>query len=152
MDIAAGLSGLKAAAEMMKILRERLKTEDIKPDEIAGRIGEIYDYILDSKVALLDAHEEIAALKEQVRSLTTDALVFLDGEVYWEKRSDDRYDGPLCPVCWAIEHKRLPMVRDEHRLHPEYVVYDCLVHQHGVVSRRVPKSVQERWRADQPAS
>lgn len=43
MDIVAGLSGLRAAAEMIKMLREKLKAGDIKPDEIAGRIGEIYD-------------------------------------------------------------------------------------------------------------
>src|SRR5260370_32586616 len=115
MNISAGLSGLKAAAEMTKMLRDGLKAGSIKPDEIAGRIGEIYDYILDSKVALVDAHEEIAALKEKIRSFNTDALVFLDSEVYWEKRSDNKYDGPLCPVCWGIDHKRLPMVKDEMR-------------------------------------
>jgi hypothetical protein len=64
MTIAAGLSGLKAAADMIKMLRDGLKAGSIKPDEIAGRIGEIYDYIIDSRVALNDAQEEIRSLKQ----------------------------------------------------------------------------------------
>ena len=78
MTIAAGLSGLKAAADMTKMLRDGLKAGSIKPDEIAGRIGEIYDYIIDSRVALNDAQEEIRSLKQQLDSMNRDALVLLD--------------------------------------------------------------------------
>jgi hypothetical protein len=151
MDIAAGLSGMKAAAEMTKMLRERLKAGSIKPDEIAGRIGEIYDYMLDSKVALVEAQEEIAALKEKIRSLDRDDLVNLDGGVYWEKRSDGRYDGPLCPLCWS-ERKRLPMVKNENRNNPEYIVYECSYHYQDMVVRKVPKSVLERWKPEHPGA
>jgi len=69
MNILAGMSGLKAAADMTRALRDGLEAGSIKQDEIAGRIGEIYDYIIDSKDALVDAKEEIENLKAQVASL-----------------------------------------------------------------------------------
>ena len=144
MTIAAELSGLKAAADMTKMLRDGLKAGSIKPDEIAGRIGEIYDYIIDFRVALNDAQEEIRSLKQQLDSMNRDALVLLDGAVYWEKRTDGVYDGPLCPVCWGLNRKRLPMEKNEHRNHPEYVVYDC-AHHTPFVDRRVPKSILEKY-------
>ena len=144
MNIAAGLSGLNAAVTMTRALRDGLKSGSVKPDEIAGRIGEIYDYIIDSKSALADAQEEIRHLKAQLDSLNRDAGVFLEGGVNWEKRPDERYDGPLCPVCWGLNHKRLPMEMNERRNHPDYVVYDC-AHHTPFVDRRVPKSILDRY-------
>jgi len=67
--IAAGLSGLKAAADMTKALRDGVKAGAFKADEIYGRIGEIYDYIVDSKAALVDAQDENQNLRQELRSL-----------------------------------------------------------------------------------
>ncbi len=67
MNIVAGLGGIKAAAEMTKALRDGIKAGQIKADEIAGRIGEIYDYIIDSKAALIEAQSEIKALGASFR-------------------------------------------------------------------------------------
>ena len=53
MTIAAGLSGLKAAADLTRILRDGLKSGQITVDQLSGRIGEIYDYIINSKDHLL---------------------------------------------------------------------------------------------------
>jgi hypothetical protein len=39
MNILVGMSGLKAAADLTKALRDGIKAGLIKPDEIAGRIG-----------------------------------------------------------------------------------------------------------------
>ena len=92
MNIAAGLSGLKAAADITKMPREGIKAGSIKGDEIAGRIGEIYDYIIDSKAALVDAKEENEALKAVLKSLkdtqSLAASLEHDGKVYWIARGE----------------------------------------------------------------
>lgn len=135
MNIVAGLSGLKAAADMTKALRDGLKAGQIKADEIAGRIGEIYDYIIDSKMALVDAqqeqqtlHGEIAALKKEAASLKSrleekDAVVYHDGACWRQysvkvepppggdpdaEYSERREDGPFCPSCWPLIDKLIP--------------------------------------------
>jgi hypothetical protein len=144
MNIAAGLSGLKAAAEMTKALRDGLKSGQIPVDQLSGRIGEIYDYIIDSRAALVDASEEITELKDELYALKKDALVFLDGGVNWEKRPDGQYDGPLCPACWGLNNKRLVMVKNESRNHPDYVVYHC-IHHASTVTAKVPKPVLEHY-------
>src|SRR5258707_202702 len=87
MDVASGMSGLSAAVNLARSLRESLKSGEMKSDEIAGRIGEIYDYIVDSKDALVDAKDQIADLKDEIRRLkaaTEDEqrFQFMHG-VYW---------------------------------------------------------------------
>ena len=104
MDIASGLAGLKAAADLTKILREGAKSGSMKPDEFAGRIGEIYDYIIDSRAALVDAQEESQQLKQQIRELQNNAelatdLAF-DGSVYWRKSEGAEAKSPYCSICW----------------------------------------------------
>jgi hypothetical protein len=127
MNIAAGLSGLNAAVTMTKALRDGLKSGQIKPDEIAGRIGEIYDYIIDSKVALVDAQSEVMDLQREVQALkqeleTKRSLNVEDG-VYWqihqvagegpggEPEHYGHWDGPFCPTCFDADAK-LVRLRD----------------------------------------
>ncbi len=103
MDILTGMSGLKTATDLLRSLRDALKSGQIKPDEVAGRIGEIYDYIVESKDALVDAKDEIQELKDKLSSLehtkeVNDSLEF-DGKVYWKK---DDPDHPFCPTCWDV--------------------------------------------------
>jgi hypothetical protein len=76
MDIASGLAALKTASDLTRSLRDAVKSGGIKDDEISGRIGEIYDYIIDSKAALIDASEEIHNLKGQVNWV---CLLYDDG-------------------------------------------------------------------------
>jgi hypothetical protein len=118
-DILTGLSGLKTAADLTRMLRESLKSgQIIKGDEIAGRIGEIYDYIVDSKDALVDAKDQIVQLRDEIKKLQNalereKKYVFMHG-VYWETFeitglhihddegnpiSEIRYHGPFCPLC-----------------------------------------------------
>jgi hypothetical protein len=46
---------------------------DLKPEEIPFRMGEIYDYIVDSKDALVDAKDEISKLKAELGVTTHQA-------------------------------------------------------------------------------
>jgi hypothetical protein len=63
MSIAAGASALKTAVDLARSLRDAAKRGEIKQEEFAGRVGEIYDYIIDSKDALVEAKDEISNLK-----------------------------------------------------------------------------------------
>jgi hypothetical protein len=115
MDIIAGLSGIKTAADLTKMLRDGLKGGTIKADEVTGRIGEIYDYILDSKAALLEAKEEAESLQAQIKELKdarelTDSLEH-DGKVYWKSKGD-KWEGPFCAKCWDQNRK---LVRLDHQ-------------------------------------
>jgi hypothetical protein len=115
MSITAGLSSIKTAAEMLKMLRDGLKEGRIQPDEIAGRIGEMYDYIIDSKAALLEVQEELDQLKAEVKELkdkrSLGASLDFDGRVYWIAKGD-KWEGPFCPICW---HEKTNLVRLDHQ-------------------------------------
>lgn len=56
------MAALKTAADLTRSLREAAKAGSLKPDEFAGRVAEVYDYIIDSKEALLSAQEMISRL------------------------------------------------------------------------------------------
>jgi len=96
MDIAVGLSALKTSTDLLRALREKLKSGEVKGEEVIGRIGEIYDYIVESKDALVDAKDEIYALREKLRAKNQYEHRF---NVLWRKGDDGKYIGPFCPVC-----------------------------------------------------
>jgi hypothetical protein len=120
MDLMSGLAGLRAAVELTRALRDAAKAGTLKQDEFAGRVGEIYDYITDSKDALVDAKDQIQDLKDEIRKLKAaadeeESFQFLHG-VYWKPLSvrvhdeefeaihgaekyEVRWDGPFCPLC-----------------------------------------------------
>jgi hypothetical protein len=103
MSLATGLSALNAATNLTRSLREKLKSGEIKGEEIIGRIGEIYDNIVDSKDALVEARDEIHQLDERIDELKRlwDFGKDLKPKfgVYW------REDFPYCPSCWEQERK-----------------------------------------------
>src|SRR5713226_9303946 len=108
MSLATGLSALNAATNLTRSLRERLKSGEIKAEEIIGRIGEIYDHIVDSKDALVEARDEIQDLKSQLQSFNDRKQIHSelhhDGYVYWRKHSDGNTSGPYCVFCWKEGH------------------------------------------------
>jgi hypothetical protein len=134
--IASGLSSLSAAANLVKALREGLKSDQIKSDEIAGRVGEIYDYILDSKEALLNAKDDLGALEKKIRSLEHSAdlqkrVRFHDQAVWKVDSSNDGEEGPFCPVCWSLNSKLVrPTYGDSSR--SDEIVFSCRVHESSV--------------------
>lgn len=131
MDITAGLSGLKSATELIRVLREKLKAETVAQDEIAGRIGEIYDYIVDSKDALIDAKDEAESLKDQLKKLKEmsdlKSRLEFDGQVFW-LAAGDKWDGPFCPICWNADEKLVPLCHSNARIDPTEASFDCHIH------------------------
>jgi hypothetical protein len=93
MNIAGGLSALKAAADLTRSIRDAAKAGLLASDEFAGRVAEVYDYIADSKEALLNAQEEISNLQAEVRELNVKLAQTVDADP--------------CPRCrrkgWHVE-------------------------------------------------
>jgi len=117
-SIVAGLSGLKTAADLAKYLRDGLKAGSVKPDEIEGRIGEIYGYIIDSRAALLQADEEnfrlrkIIARYDDLKTLESDLKFQNDGGFY--VRASEAIGNvliPYCPVCWGTKKQLVVLSR-----------------------------------------
>jgi len=132
MDLATGLSGLKTAVDLARALRDGAKAGAIEQDEFAGRVGEIYDYIIDSKDALVDAKDQILELRQKVELLQTklderQSMKFATG-AYWTNA-----DGPFCQLCWESERKAIrltrPIVRIVTAPPQDLVWYTCYFHQ-----------------------
>lgn len=118
MDIASGVSALKVATDLTRTLRDRLKGGEVKPDEIAGRIGEIYDYIVDSKDALIDAKDEIQSLKDQIRSYEdtrtfSESLIYDDRGIYI-RREAGQPDELYCSACLDATGKRVRLIAGDY--------------------------------------
>jgi len=149
MEIVTGLSGLKTAADLIRALRDGLKSGQIKGDEIAGRIGEIYDYIVDSKDALVDAKDEVQILKDKIRALEEQAdlekhVVFHD-QASWKTLDEESEEGPFCPVCWSL-NKKLVRPTYFNSKQPHEITFVCSVHQHPIhftVPRQVCRQHQK---------
>jgi hypothetical protein len=133
MDIVTGLSALNTGTQLLRAARDAAKLGTLKPDEFAGRVSEIYDYIVDSKQALINAKDEIQSLKEQVRALQTQDQVGqrlrYDGRVYWK---DDDNEHPFCATCWDTDKKLIHLaVRGVPQQYPDGLTkreYYCHVH------------------------
>jgi hypothetical protein len=143
MDILAGMSGLKTGIDLLRSLRDALKSGHLAPDEVAGRIAEIYDFIVDSKDALVDAKDEIQALKDKIRSLEDTAdlhkRVRFHDQAVWKAGDKDFEEGPFCPVCWSLNSKLVrPTIWDSRA--EDSIAFMCQVHDKHVgfsVPRRV---------------
>ncbi len=108
MSILGGLSALAAAADLTKTMRDAAKSGAIKPDEFAGRVGEIYDYIIDSKAALVDAQEEMLRLQAEIRAFNDDrdfkAGLEFDSKGYYKRKGSGR-DEFYCSACLDLDNK-----------------------------------------------
>jgi hypothetical protein len=107
MNIVAGLAGLKAAADLAKATRDAAKAGTLKPDEFAGRVGEIYDYIIDSKDALVEAKDELQQLRDENKGLrdATAERNAIRQELLAEDNAyfrvvEGKKQGPFCSTCW----------------------------------------------------
>ena len=121
--VTAGLSSLKTAADLLKLVRESLKSNEMKQDDLAGKIGEVYDYIIDSKDSLLNAKEQIQNLHEENRGL----------KAQLKKRTEIKHalgaywtvdDGPFCRLCWELHEKKVRLTSDgSTRTSNQFLIY-----------------------------
>src|SRR6185437_3614511 len=150
MNIAGGLSALKTSTDLLRSLRDRLKSGEAKGEEVIGRIGEIYDYIVESKDALVDAKDEIYALKEKLRARNKYEYRF---NVLWRKGDDGKYIGPFCPICKGND-KEMPLrpapgyiqTKDHFNMACNAFHQAAMRHPNTPVTYQVPKNeVPENW-------
>jgi len=106
--IAAGFASLRTAAELTRLTRDALKS-GADPADLAGRIAEIYDYIIDSKQALLAAQEELTRTMAEIERLRSFRF---HHSVSWRIISDGSEDGPFCPICVAQQTDMRLMIRN----------------------------------------
>lgn len=123
----------------------------MRPEEIAGRIGEIYDYIVDSKDALVEAKDEIQSLKTKLQIINdrreiSNQLTH-DGYVYWRKHPDGIRTGPYCVFCWEKEDKLVPLTHIP-GTYGSYASkqYKCCSHGSVLIPTRGPGAVND-WMA-----
>ena len=133
MDIVTGLSALNEAINLTRSLREKLKSNAVKSEEIAGRIEKIYNHIVHSKDALVGARAEIQYLKDRLQAVNDQKQIESelehDGRVYWRNHGTN---GPYCPICWDHD-KRLVTLTFIHEgnfagCEGVYRGYVCIVH------------------------
>jgi hypothetical protein len=135
MDIVSGLAGLKTAVDLTRVLRDAAKSGSLKPDEFAGRVAEIYDYIVDSKDSLSEAKDEIQDLKSRLSAVEgrsrIDGELVHDGYVYRRNHADGTRSGPYCAYCWTKEDRLVPLTHIQGTFnsyeHPSKR-YDCVTH------------------------
>jgi hypothetical protein len=109
MSIVAGMSALAAAANLTKTMRDAAKSGTIKPDEFVGRVGEIYDYIIDSKAALVDAQEEMLRLQAKIRAFDDDKEFKAGLEFHpkgYYRRKGPGGDEFYCSACLDLNNAR----------------------------------------------
>ncbi len=87
---------MKTAADLARSIRDAAKAGSLKSDEFAGRVAEVYDYIIDSKEALLSAQEQGTRLQAENEKLR---ICVFHHSVNWRRLPDGSEDGPFCPVC-----------------------------------------------------
>jgi len=111
--LSGGLGSIKAATELVSMFRDSLKAGTIKPDEIAGRFADLYDYLLNAKDALIQSRDEIQALKTQIddrqKTDIIESQLEFDGIAYRRNHPDGTKTGPYCPSCWPLDRKLLPL-------------------------------------------
>jgi hypothetical protein len=71
MSIATGLAGLNAAVALVRSMRDAAKAGTLKPEEFTPRVSEIYDYIVDSKDALVKQRKRFNNSKRSLRPAMT---------------------------------------------------------------------------------
>ena len=110
---------------MTRALRDGIKAGQIKGDEIAGRIGEIYDYIIESKDALVGAKEEIQSLKDRLRIVEEqdDFRKGLRFERTRYHRNTEAGEEVYCSACLDVDGKRVRLGRSN-----ENTNYKCEIH------------------------
>jgi chromosome segregation ATPase len=101
--ITGALGGLKTASDLLKTLRDGIKSKQIKLDEVASRISEAFDHIVEAKAALNDANDEISRLQAELTKLKDLDNYELRDNAYW--RSGFAY----CPKCLKIDLKAVPL-------------------------------------------
>lgn len=116
MGIVEGLGALKTGFDIANSINQRVKEGKLYPNEIADQLLRLQQAMIDSQRALMDAENEIKALKEkiaadnQTKQVDQDLEWVEDGGFFISKT--DKSLGKLiryCPLCWRTTNKLVPL-------------------------------------------
>jgi hypothetical protein len=152
MSITAGLATLKTASDLIAGVRKALAQQEVKPDEVLGRMIEIQGLISDGRTALINAQEdllkrtsELADLKDELKRLTDNSHILaqltVQDDAYFRTMNGDR-SGPYCTACWDDTQKlvRLSYRGQDHIATGWMHTYICPLHpKHPIYTTTAPQ-------------
>lgn len=104
--ITGALGGLKTAGELLKAVRDGIKSKQMKLDDVPGQISEAYSHLIEAKTVLTEAKDEISRLQAELAKLKDFVENYeLRDNVYWRKGTRDAY----CPLCMGDKQKAVPL-------------------------------------------
>ena len=117
MDIVAGLAAAANAISITKTLKNLEQTYDAAQFKI--QIADLLDKLADTKLALTDAKETLAARDGEIVRLKqsqADRCTLVEGEGGYKFRSDE--DGkklgfPICPKCDPVDGRLVQLVQND---------------------------------------
>lgn len=116
MDIASGITALKAGFDISSIIAQRVKEGKLSASEISDLLLKLREALLESQAALNQAAEDIRLLREELANnnrladAEKDLQYVNDGGFYI--RASEAAGGkniPYCPLCWGSDRKLAPL-------------------------------------------
>lgn len=118
MEIATGIAAVANAIKIAKALKSIEASYD--QAELKAKIAEIYEGLADAKMALIDAKENISALKmenSRLKKTKTDQKRLVDGlggYRYFSGLNGHPAGYPICPKCEQVDARLILLVRNFH--------------------------------------
>lgn len=111
-SIAGALASLKAGTDIIRGINAANASVDNA--QLKLQIAGLADTLLDARMALLAAQEEIVALRSRVSELESShtdraALVKRDNVYYFGSAGGE--EGPFCPRCFEVKQARMPVTK-----------------------------------------
>ena len=106
-SISAAISGLKTAADIVKILRN--VPASLEKGELKLKIADLMNVLADTKIHITEIQNSLDEKDNEIERLNQ-ALAFRGKlvrqyEVYFEiDEKANAHGDPYCPHCWEVEH------------------------------------------------
>ncbi len=133
--ITGALGGLKTATDLLKGIRDGIKSKRMKLDEVDSRISEAYDHVVEAKAALIEAKDEISRMQGELAKLRDIRDGFdLRDNVFWRKGTKDAY----CPFCLGANETAVPLL-------DQGGTWYCGIHDRVFAPRSAPEPGIQVW-------
>jgi hypothetical protein len=141
--ISAAVTSLRALLDLAKAINNAQISS-----QVVSAVIEAQSQLLNTQQQALELQEENRRLREEISDLKSNALVFPDSGVRWEKQPDGSYYGPLCEACWGFKGSKIRLTHDARRSAADYFVYYCMHHE-APVTVRVPRETLAKYNIDE---
>jgi len=115
MELGTAIKAGKDGFQFVRDLRGAIQREEVKPTEVADRLLQIQQLLLELQAALSGALDENRELRRQLddkadkKAVAADMVWELDGHFF--VKNSERALGliPYCPTCWKSNGKDVPL-------------------------------------------